>query len=291
MENKNYPRYEEIPLEQLYTFKNHPFTVRHDDDFEMLVKSIQEIGVIHVLLVRPRKEGGYEVVSGHRRMEALKAINAATAPCEVREMDDDHAIITMVSTNITHRAKLLPSEKARALKMRYEAARRIRLSSKEKDSRETRVTETIGIQESISARQVSRYIKLNDLNKQLLDALDAGDLGMDAAIELSYLTTEQQCWVYDYFKERKQMPKGAQAKKLRKAFAEGKSQADIPDIILFAKKREGAPVQTAAIKPEIPVLDYPRISQYYPPDTSVETMNDDICRHLEASRRHRNYGY
>ena len=160
MENKIQPRYEEIPLEQLYTFKNHPFTVRHDDDFEMLVKSIQEIGVIHVLLVRPRKDGGYEVVSGHRRMEALKTINAATAPCEVREMDDDHAIIAMVSTNITHRAKLLPSEKARALKMRYEAARRIRLSSKERDSREMRVTETIGIQESISARQVSRYISI-----------------------------------------------------------------------------------------------------------------------------------
>ena len=333
METKTVAKLQHIPVDQLHTFRNHPFAVRHDEFMEQLVESIRVNGVLNPVLARPKADGGYEIIAGHRRTEASRILKNPTVPCFVCEMEDDPAIIAMIDSNLSQREKLPISEKVFALKMRAEAARRLMLSQSGR-SDVKRASENVSKETGISSRQIERLIKLSNLNKQFLNMLDDGKLTMDTGGQLAYLTTEEQCWVYDFMRERSIVPNTAQAKQMRELSVRSElTQEKVTEILtprksvrkpfLMIEKQEAkpdAPIRasveaipaalpvplptensleenTAIPGPKsqkektLPVLDYLRISQYYPPDTTVEYMNDDICRHLEAAKQHRLYGY
>lgn len=333
METKAVAKLQQIPLEQLHTFRNHPFAVRHDEAMEQLVESIRINGVLNPVLARPKADGGYEIIAGHRRTEASRILKNLTVPCFVCEMEDDSAIIAMVDSNLSQREKLPISEKVFALKMRTEAARRLMLSRTGR-SDVKRASENVSKETGISSRQIERLIKFGNLNRQFLNMLDAGKLTMDAGGQLAYLTTEEQCWVYDFVNESKIMPTTSQSKHMRELSLRNELTQEKVTEILSSKKPVRKPISAknqqiektvAAVNPSVktisngistvpanenesaenvvlpasnvnsrekhlPVLDYLRISQYYPPGTTVEYMNDDICRHLEVTKRNRLYG-
>lgn len=333
MENKSVAKLQHIPVDQLHTFRNHPFAVRHDESMEQLVESIRINGVLNPVLARPRIAGGYEIIAGHRRTEASRILKNPTVPCFVCEMEDDPAIIAMIDSNLSQREKLPISEKVFALKMRAEAARRLMLSQSGK-SDVKRASENVAKETGISSRQIERLIKLGNLNRQFLNMLDDGKLTMDTGGQLAHLSTEEQCWVYDFMKEKNLVPNTAQAKQMREfSVRNDLTQEKVEEILSSRKparktdparaKQEVRPLGTVQIPVEItpvamstlspaddelterivqptpspametnlPVLDYLRISRYYPPDTPVEFMNDDICHHLEVAKRQRLYGY
>lgn len=333
METKSVAKLQHIAVDQLHTFRNHPFAVRHDEAMEQLVESIRVNGVLNPVLARPKADGGYEIIAGHRRTEASRILKNPTVPCFVCEMEDDSAIIAMVDSNLSQREKLPISEKVFALKMRTEAARRLMLSQTGR-SDVKRASENVSKETGISSRQIERLIKLGNLNRQFLNMLDDGKLTMDTGGQLAYLTTEEQCWVYDFVRERSIIPNTAQAKQMRELSVRSElTQEKVTEILAPRKpvrkplpvieKQEAEPdvpeqasvaaipaVHTAPMPPEnkpaenavipspkpkeeesLPVLDYLRISRYYPPNTTVEFMNDDICQRLEAAKRHRLYGY
>ena len=333
METKSVAKLQYIPVDQLHTFRNHPFAVRHDESMEQLVESIRVNGVLNPVLARPKSDGGYEIIAGHRRTEASRILKNPTVPCFVCEMEDDSAIIAMVDSNLSQREKLPISEKVFALKMRTEAARRLMLSQTGR-SDVKRASENVSKETGISSRQIERLIKLGNLNRQFLNMLDDGKLTMDTGGQLAYLTTEEQCWVYDFMRERNIVPNTAQAKQMRELSVRSElSQEKVMEILAPRKPvrkphpmiekqeakpdvpeqasvvaipvvhpvlmpTENKPAENAVIpspKPQeektLPVLDYLRISQYYPTGTTVEYMNDDICHHLEVAKRNRLYGY
>lgn len=333
METKTVAKLQHIPVDQLHTFRNHPFAVRHDEAMEQLVESIRVNGVLNPVLVRPKADGGYEIIAGHRRTEASRILKNPTVPCFVCEMEDDSAIIAMVDSNLSQREKLPISEKVFALKMRTEAARRLMLSQSGK-SDVKRASENVSKETGISSRQIERLIKLGNLNRQFLNMLDDGKLTMDTGGQLAYLTTEEQSWVYDFIKEKSIVPNTAQAKQMRELSVRSElTQGKVMEILAPRKpvrkplpvieKQEAkpdvpvlAPVEAIPVaipvpmptedksaenvvnpsskhrgEKSLPVLDYLRISQYYPPGTTVEYMNDDICHHLEVAKRNRLYGY
>lgn len=323
-----------IPKEKLHAFNNHPFSVRRDEAMEKLVDSVRVNGILNPVLVRPRSNGDYEIIAGHRRTEAARILGLPFVPCFVCDLDDDHAIIAMIDSNLSQRENLPPSERAFALRMKTEAARRIMLSTKGR-SEVKRASENVAKDSGMSARQVERFIKLTELNRQLLNMLDDNRLGMDAAVELANLTTEAQCWIYDYITEHNMTLNTAQAKKLRQALQPDDATEALVAEVLAApvKPARKAAINAAAqaVVPEQenreapvmgdvheneyppqpafcqsddlpdsvldeplpdmqstkPVLDYDRISAYYPPGTPVEFINDDLCKMLEATRKRR----
>ena len=333
METKTVAKLQHIPVDQLHTFRNHPFAVRHDESMEQLVESIRVNGVLNPVLARPRADGGYEIIAGHRRTEASRILKNPTVPCFVCEMEDDPAIIAMIDSNLSQREKLPISENVFALKMRAEAARRLMLSQTGRSDIK-RASENVSKETGISSRQIERLIKLGNLNRQFLNMLDDGKLTMDTGGQLAYLSTEEQCWVYDLVKEKNILPSTAQAKQMRELSVRNeltqekvaellstrkpvRKPAPMPEkqeskpVVSVPATVETAPAPTAAPLPAketpaeaidqpeplstaettLPVLDYLRISRYYPPNTTVEFMNDDICRHLEVAKRQRLYGY
>ena len=331
METKTVAKLQHIAVDQLHTFRNHPFAVRHDEAMEQLVESIRVNGVLNPVLARPKADGDYEIIAGHRRTEASRILKNPTVPCFVCEMEDDPAIIAMIDSNLSQREKLPISEKVFALKMRAEAARRLMLSQSGRSDIK-RASENVSKETGISSRQIERLIKLGSLNRQFLNMLDDGKLTMDTGGQLAYLSTEEQCWVYDFMKEKSIAPSTAQAKQMRELSVRNElTQEKVAEILLPRKPvRRPAPMsEKQVVRPEIPaqnpveivpaampaplpveekpmetivqtdtppttetslpVLDYLRISRYYPPNTTVEFMNDDICQRLEAAKRHRLY--
>lgn len=195
---------QQLQLEQLHAFSTHPFSVRDDEEMASLVESVRENGVLNPILVRPARGGGYEILAGHRRTYAARQVGLKEIPALVRELDDDAATILMVDSNL-QREKILPSEKAAAYKLRMEAMKRqagrpknnaaqIERNSVGQESR-TMLAEQVGE----SSGQIQRYIRLNYLDKKLLDAVDAGDVPMNAGVALSYLPAEEQALVQEAY--------------------------------------------------------------------------------------------
>ena len=333
METNSKARLQHIPVEELHTFKDHPFVVRRAALMEQLISSIRVNGVLTPILTRPSRIGGYEIIAGHRRTEASRILKRPTVPSFVCDMDDDHAIIAMIDSNLSQREELPISEKAFALKMRVDAMRRIMLATPGK-SEFVRASEGIAREVGMSSRQIERMIQLTKLNRQFLNLLDAKKLSLDTGGQLAYLSTEEQCWVYDLMKERGITPSTTQAKQMREFSVRNELTQEKVSEILSVKKHErksgsvqknqelkqvapeinpvddasvamtvSQPIEeesvamllqpkiSADIETSLPVLDYLRISRYYPPNTTVEFMNDDICQRLEAAKRHRLYGY
>lgn len=193
---------QEIEIERIHAFPNHPFKVLDDEKMDTLVDSIRENGILNPVIVRPDQSGNYEMISGHRRLHAAKIVELKKVPAIVKEMSDDEAIIKMVDANI-QREEILPSERAFSFKMKMEAmsrqGQRNDLTSGQNVPKLT--SDVIGEENGMSGRQVKRYIRLTELIPELLECTDNKKIGLVMAVDLSYLDEQVQKWVYEYFKE------------------------------------------------------------------------------------------
>lgn len=193
---------QEIEIERIHAFPNHPFKVLDDEKMDTLVDSIRENGILNPVIARPDQSGNYEMISGHRRLHAAKIVGLKKVPAIVKEMSDDEAIIKMVDANI-QREEILPSERAFSFKMKMEAmsrqGQRNDLTSGQNVPKLT--SDVIGEENGMSGRQVKRYIRLTELIPELLECTDNKKIGLVMAVDLSYLDEQVQKWVYEYFRE------------------------------------------------------------------------------------------
>ena len=195
----------EIRIDQIHSFKNHPFRVTDDEKMSDLIQSVKENGILVPVMVRPDADGSYEMISGHRRMHAARLAGLETIPALVRDMSDDEATIAMVDANL-QREEILPSERAYSLKMKMDAMRhqgscRHDVDKTEADASERKTANEVGNEAGIGGRQVQRYIRLTQLVPELLDLVDQKQLSMVGAVTISYYDQELQKWIYEYIKE------------------------------------------------------------------------------------------
>ena len=251
------PKIHEIPLSEIDEFPNHPFHVRLDEDMDQLVESIKERGIITPVTLRQKPDGRYEIVSGHRRTKACELAGLATVKAEIKELSRDEAIILMVESNL-QRTTILPSEKAFSYKMRLEAMNR---QGQRTDLTSRPVVEKLGSADSLgtaqgdSGRQVQRYIRLTHLIPPLLDLVDSGKIAFRPAVELSYLTEEEQNGLLDSINSEQSTPSLAQALKMKEFSQNGRLNADVILSIMCEQKpnqREKISFQSERLKPFIP---------------------------------------
>ena len=251
------PKIHEIPLSEIDEFPNHPFHVRIDEDMDQLVESIKERGIITPVTLRQKPDGRYEIVSGHRRTKACELAGLATVKAEIKELSRDEAIILMVESNL-QRTTILPSEKAFSYKMRLEAinrqGQRTDLTSTPVVSK-SRSNEVLGEIGGESREQVRRYIRLTHLIPPLLDLVDAGKIASRPAVELSYLTEEEQNSLLDSISSEQSTPSLAQALKMKEFSQNGRLNADVILSIMCEQKpnqKEKISFQSERLKPFIP---------------------------------------
>lgn len=274
----------EIPIHKIEDFPNHPFQVRNDEEMMNLVDSVAKSGVIAPALVRPKEDGSYEMIAGHRRKYACLQNGLRTIPCIIRNLSDEEAVMIMVDTNLRQRQTILPSEKAFAYKMKLEAMKRqgartdltsVPLAQKfqGKTSREL-LAEEIGE----SQDQIRRYIRLTNLIKPLLKLVDEGQIAMRPAVELSYLDPEAQKIVLEEMELNVCSPSHDQSIRMRKAHEEGKITPEVISVIMQEEK----PNQVEKIR-----LSSQRISRFFAPRTSVKEMENEIVKALEVYQRYK----
>ena len=224
-----------LPVSELHNFPGHPFQVRDDEEMEKLAESITQHGVLMPGLVRPHAAGGYEIVAGHRRKFASMKAGIREMPVIVRDMDDDTAVILMVDSNV-QRENVLPSEKARAYKMKLDAIKRRAGRPSKENSRQLvgnfESAEIVGQSAGDSGRQVQRYIRLNELIPELLEMVDGNEIKFNPAYELAFLRPEEQAVLYDILQAEEVTPSLSQAQRLKRASQEGRlSEQDIAAIM------------------------------------------------------------
>ena len=224
-----------LPVSELHDFPGHPFRVRDDEEMEKLAESITQHGILMPGLVRPRAAGGYEIVAGHRRKFASMKAGIREMPVIVRDMDDDTAVILMVDSNV-QRENVLPSEKARAYKMKLDAIKRRAGRPSKENSRQLvgnfESAEIVGQSAGDSGRQVQRYIRLNELIPELLEMVDGNEIKFNPAYELAFLRPEEQAVLYDILQAEEVTPSLSQAQRLKRASQEGRlSEQDIAAIM------------------------------------------------------------
>lgn len=268
----------DIAIAEISDFPNHPFKVKTDEKMLEMVESVKEHGVLMPALVRPKPEGGYEMVAGHRRKMASELVGKEDMPCLVRSLSDDEAVLIMVDSNL-QREEVLPSEKAFAYKMKLEAMKR---QGQRNDLTSRPVGEKLISVEMLSkdvddsARQIHRYIRLTELIPTILDMVDEGKIAMRPAVELSYLSKEQQEQLYDTMKMEDCTPSHAQAIKMRQFSEKGSLN---PDVILSIMTEE-KPNQAEQFK-----MPKKRIEKYFPKGTPSKKMEETIIRALELLRK------
>lgn len=275
-----------LPLSELHPFEGHPFQVRDDEEMDKMVDSVKEYGVMTPAIVRPRRDGGYEIVAGHRRCHASQRAGVDTMPCIVRDMDDDTAIILMVDSNC-QREHILPSEKAKAYEMKLEAikrqGRRSDLTSGQVGPKleERRSNQIVAEKAGESVKQVQRFIRLNKLTPDLMQLVDDGRLKTTPAVELSYLTPEEQEEFLSYMEEEGCTPSLSQAQKLKAASKESVLTKDTIHEIMSAR--------SPSVKPREPQLTIAvsKVERYFPKGFSSEQMESTILKLLENYYRKR----
>lgn len=271
----------DIAIEEISDFPNHPFKVKTDEKMLEMVESVKEHGVLMPVLVRPKPEGGYEMVAGHRRKMASELAGKENMPCLVRNLSDDEAVLIMVDSNL-QREEVLPSEKAFAYKMKLEAmkrhGRRTDLTSvpaaqklQGKTSRQI-----LGEQVGESQDQIRRYIRLTELIPSILDMVDEGRIAMRPAVEISYLPKESQEELFDTMEMEDCTPSHAQAIKMRQFSEKGTLN---PDVILSIMLEE-KPNQAEQFK-----MPKKRIEKYFPKGTPSKKIEETIIRALELLRK------
>ena len=227
-----------LNLSELHPFKNHPFGVRDDAEMQGLVESVKAAGVNQPALVRPREGGGYEIIAGHRRQRASELAGFANMPCIVRNMTDDEAILAMTDDNLRHREKILPTEKAAALKQQVEAIKHqgARPGEDDKDAGK-RSTQVVGDRNGMNYKQVQRYIRLTELVPDLQKMVDEKQLSFTPAVEISFIRPKHQKYIAVAIEGQASSPSLSQAQRLRELDKEGKLNGDVIDGILSEQKK------------------------------------------------------
>ena len=281
---KKSERVQEIPLSELHPFKNHPFRVVDDEAMQRTVESVAQFGVLAPALARPRPEGGYELVAGHRRMRASELAGLETMPVIVRQMDDDVATIAMVDSNL-QRETLLPSERAFAYKMKMDAmARRAGRPSKEnsgqvgRDFQGKESREIIAEQTGESARQVQRFINLTNLIPELLDMVDRKEIAFNPAVELSFLKKEEQQGFLEAMDYGQSTPSLSQAQRIKKLSQAGMCTREAMNTIMNEEKK--SELDTVTLKNDV-------LRKYFPRSYTPKQMQDTIIRLLEQWQKKR----
>ncbi|SBW00430.1 conserved hypothetical protein [uncultured Eubacteriales bacterium] len=270
----------DLPLSEIHDFPNHPFKVRMDEDMVEMAESVKKYGVLVPGLVRPR-DGGYEMVAGHRRKMASGLAERGTMPCLIRNLTDDEAVIIMVDSNL-QREKILPSEKALAYKMKLEAMKRqgqrtdLTSSPVDMKLKGKQSLAVIGETSGDSQATVHRYIRLTELIPQVLDMVDAGKIAMRPAVELSYLPPEQQHTLLEEMTAEERTPSHIQAMKMRKFSEEGRLGEDVIHSIMQEEK----PNQVEQFK-----MPRDKISKFFPVGTPAQKIEDTIIKALELWRQ------
>ena len=275
-------RTEEIkptPISELKPFSDQPFKVVDDDNMTELVESIKLSGILSPIIARPHPEGGYEILSGHRRVRACEIAGIKEVPVVVKELDDDTAIILLVDSNL-QREHILPSEKAKAYQMKLEAMKRqgerTDLTSDQfgrKSGIESR--EILAEQVGESKNQISRYVRLTELVDKLLDMVDNKSIAMNAAVELSYLGSKAQNEVLEVIESEDTAPSIAQAKKMRKEYEKGTLNPDVMIAIMNEEKPEKVKI----------TLGEDKIKRYFPKNYTKKLIEDTIYKLLEEMYR------
>lgn len=270
----------DIPLKEIIEFPNHPFKVRMDESMAEMVDSVRQYGVLVPALVRPRPEGGYEMVAGHRRMKASELAEKTTISCIVRDLTDYEATIIMVDSNL-QREIILPSEKAFAYKIKLDAikrqGRRTDLTSAPVEPKlRIRSNEQLATQSPDSRAQIQRYIRLTNLLPEILDMVDEGKISMRPAVELSYLAEKEQTLLLESMRREDCTPSHTQAIKMRKFSQEGKLTSEVMLSIIQEEK----PNQKEQFR-----MPKERISKYFAPGTTTRKMEDTIIKALELYRK------
>lgn len=276
-EESFFERVREIPLTELHPFENHPFQVRDDDSMRETVESVQKYGVLVPGIARPRNEGGYELVAGHRRKRASELAGKSVMPVIVRELDDDEATIIMVDTNL-QRETLLPSEKAWAYRMKLEAlnhrgARSDLTNSQVGNKFDGKLSvEIVAEQVGESKNQIYRYVRLTELVPDLLDMVDADKIAFNPAVELSALTRTEQGDLLDMMGKYEATPSVAQAQQMKKLSQAGELTPERIESIISEPKKE--PESNVTLKGG-------KIKQYFPPSYTPQQMEAVIIKLLE----------
>lgn len=265
-----------LPLSELHPFEGHPFQVRDDEEMDKMVDSVKEYGVMTPAIVRPRRDGGYEIVAGHRRCHASQRAGVDTMPCIVRDMDDDTAIILMVDSNC-QREHILPSEKAKAYQMKLEAIKR---QGRRSDLTSGQVVQKLSVEKVANEsgdgyKTVQRFIRLNNLSPDLMQLVDDGRLKTTPAVELSYLTPEEQEEFLSYMEEEGCTPSLSQAQKLKAASKESVLTKDTIHGIMSAR--------SPSVKPREPQLTIAvsKVERYFPKGFTSDQMQNLIVKLLE----------
>ena len=271
-----------LALSELHPFKDHPFRVLDDDRMMETVESVKEYGVLVPIIARPMADGGYEIVSGHRRKRACELAGLNEIPAIVRDLDDDEAVIIMVDSNL-QRENILPSERAKAYQMKLEAIKhqgeRRDLTSRQLVGK-LEAADLIGQDTGESGRQIQRILRLNNLEPPLIDKVDAGKLAFTPAVELSYLKPEEQQWLDTALENTQQTPSLSQAQRMKRESKQGTlSEQGIMEIMTENK-------QTIPAKGSV-VLPQEKLTKYYPRSYTTEQMEKVIFKLLDYWMRKR----
>lgn len=269
----------QLPPDKLTPFAKHPYQVREDAAMDELVESVRTYGILSPLLARPKGEG-YELVSGHRRRLAAQKLGLPTVPVLVREMTDDEAVILMVDSNL-QRENLLPSEKAFAYQMKLEAMKHQGKSTSCKVCTKSRTDEMIGKHESVSARTIQNYIRLTNLVPPLLQMVDDDRIAFSPAVEVSYLTRDEQTELWDLIGREDATPSLSQALRMKRLSREAKLTPEV----LYAILTEEKPNQKEQIR-----IKTESLRKYFPRNYSAQQMEREIIKLLEARYRAKNRG-
>jgi ParB family chromosome partitioning protein len=268
---------QQIPIGELFPFKNHPFKVLDDESMQRTVESVEQYGVLSPLIARPRPEGGYEIISGHRRQHAAQLAGLETLPVIVRQMDDDAAVLLMVDSNL-QRENILPSERAFAYKMKLEA---LKNQGARSDLTSVQVapklsTEKIGEEVGMSKDNVKRYIRLTNLVPELLDMVDEKKIAFNPAVELSYLDEAQQRDFLEAMNDTQNAPSLSQAQRLKKLAQDGHFSYDVAFAVMGEEKKDE--LDKVVIKNDT-------LRKYFPRSYTPKQMEDTIIKLLDQWQR------
>ena len=268
---------QQIPIGELFPFKNHPFKVLDDESMQRTVESVEQYGVLSPLIARPRPEGGYEIISGHRRQHAAQLAGLDALPVIVRNMDDDAAVLLMVDSNL-QRENILPSERAFAYKMKLEA---LKNQGARSDLTSVQVapklsTEKIGEEVGMSKDNVKRYIRLTNLVPELLDMVDEKKIAFNPAVELSYLDESQQRDFLEAMNDTQNAPSLSQAQRLKKLAQEGHFSYDVAFAVMGEEKKDE--LDKVIIKNDT-------LRKYFPRSYTPKQMEDTIIKLLDQWQR------
>ena len=268
---------QQIPIGELFPFKNHPFKVLDDESMQRTVESVEQYGVLSPLIARPRPEGGYEIISGHRRQHAAQLAGLDALPVIVRQMDDDAAVLLMVDSNL-QRENILPSERAFAYKMKLEA---LKNQGARSDLTSVQVapklsTEKIGEEVGMSKDNVKRYIRLTNLVPELLDMVDEKKIAFNPAVELSYLDEAQQRDFLEAMNDTQNAPSLSQAQRLKKLAQEGRFSYDVAFAVMGEEKKDE--LDKVVIKNDT-------LRKYFPRSFTPKQMEDTIIKLLDQWQR------